>query len=213
MRQRLRLAMAVAAAWQLTCAAGTSTLPNPEEERARLDAERSGIEQQHANARAKCYQHFEVNQCLANARRRQRDALNEVRRQERILNADERQRKAIAQVQKLEDRNSLASQEAAATDLARRQNEQIDRQERSANKMPGKPQAAPRDKANEKTTVSGVRGGAASKSAPVTKSTDADKNLATFNQKQQDAAEHRADLDKRRRERTSPLAAPLPAVP
>jgi hypothetical protein len=197
---------------QMFSAFASGPVPNAEEERLRLENERSAAEHQHAVARAACYQHFEVNQCLSDAKRRQREALTEIKRQERLLHADERKRKAIAQVQKIDERNSLESQETSARERARRANEQMDRQDRSATKTVGKPQAAARDKPDTKNaSESGRTAVPSAKVSPNVKTVESEKNQAEFNKKQQEATDHRADLEKRRRERSTPLAAPLPA--
>ena len=190
-----------------------SSIPNAEQERARIDREQAVIGSAHAEARAACYQKFEVNQCLSEAKRQQREALAELKRQDRLLNADERKRKAYAQVQKIEERSSLANHEAAELEKSRRANEQMNRQERSVGKTVGKPQAAARGQSETRLSDSVRQGSAPPRDPPISKKTEAEKKLSEFNKKQQEAQDHRADLDKRRRERTNTLGPPLPAFP
>ena len=194
-------------------------VPDADNERTRLANERSSIEGRFVGERAKCYQHFEVNRCIASARRVQNEALTDIARQERVLNATERKRKAAEQVRKIDERNSLDSQESAAAERARRAQEQADRGDRAVNKPATvQPQGAVRNVAEKSGKQKGnaepgpapaakVGAGASARSA------DTESKLAAYQRKQKEAAEHQAELEKRRKQRDAPLAAPLPPLP
>jgi colicin import membrane protein len=206
-------AAVTAALWYTGAAVAAGSIPNADGEKVRLERERAVIERQYASDRTHCYQQFEVNQCLVDAQRRQSVLLTELKRQERLLNAEERKRKAGAQVQKLEERSSLANQGTSASERERRASEQVERQARATSKVVGQPQAVGRNKSDAR--VSNVaRGGVSdSRASPKVNTVESEKKLMEYNKKQQEAAERKADIEKRRRDRPSPLAAPLSPLP
>lgn len=199
--------------WYTGAAAAAGSMPNAYTERARLESERAVLEHQYSSARAVCYQQFEVNRCLTDARRRQNVLLTEVKRQERLLNAEERKSKAVAQVQKLEERSGVTKGSTSAMDGEPVSREQTQRQERSITKAVEQPKAPGRNTSNGEIP-SVVRGSVSdTKSVPKTRVVESEKKLIEYNKKQQDATEYREEIDKRRRDRSSPLAAPLPPLP
>ena len=84
------------------------------QERARIQQLRQDYEAQDEQAQAACYQKFAVTDCLRAARVKKRLVLDDLRRQEVILNDLERQHKAVEAVQRIErktrgDTSRLAS--------------------------------------------------------------------------------------------------------
>ena len=73
-------------------------------ERARIKAEQTQVQLRFAREEAVCYQRFAVNDCLQEAKARQRGALNELRRQEVALTDAERKRKGEEQIRRLNEK-------------------------------------------------------------------------------------------------------------
>lgn len=98
----MSVAVLASAAWTAYAADGTP--PSVQAERDRIAAERSRLAERSAEEQRGCHQKFAVNDCLDGARARQREALDDLRRQEVLLNDGERQRKAGEQVRKLDEK-------------------------------------------------------------------------------------------------------------
>ena len=75
-------------------------------ELARIDAQRDRAETEFASQERACYARFAVNDCIETARKRRRDAMAELRRQEIAINDAERRRRAAARVRELEARQA-----------------------------------------------------------------------------------------------------------
>lgn len=82
-------------------------------EHARIAAERARINARFAAEEKACHQRFAVNDCLKANRRWQRAELDDLRRQEIVLNDAERQRKAAEQLEKLDDKQRARASEPA----------------------------------------------------------------------------------------------------
>lgn len=114
-------------------------------ERERIAAERDQALQRYGGEEADCYQRFAVNDCLRDVRRQRRVALEELRRQEIILNDAQRAAVAAEQQRRIEQRQaerespaSQAEREAAAKEQAARvQDAQRRQAERAAVPAPG----------------------------------------------------------------------------
>lgn len=78
-------------------------------ERLRIRAERSQQEATFAQAERNCYRHFAVSDCLYDARRARRSALDELRRQEVVLNDLQRKTQAAQALQRIQDNISNAN--------------------------------------------------------------------------------------------------------
>lgn len=87
-------------------------------ERARIDAERTREKQRFEKAEAYCYQRFAVNDCLRDVALERRARLDELRRQEIILNDTDRRLRAGEQLQQLDEKKA-ASRQPAASAVAR----------------------------------------------------------------------------------------------
>ncbi len=77
-------------------------------ERARMKAEQAQVQSRFAREEAACYQRFAVNDCLQEARARQRAALNDLRRQEIALNDAERKRKGEERIRRLNEKAAVS---------------------------------------------------------------------------------------------------------
>ena len=168
--------------------------------------QRRVAEQAYAADQAACYQQFSVSGCLMSARQTRSVIIAELKRQESALNDDDRKRKGAAQLRKMDEKTSAEAEQKAITERA----ESVQRSQQRLD-----------DKLREQSVTKGVSPGAAP--TPKTKNTPAPRTRSTpaptvhdsagplkeFTQKQLDAAQHKADVEKSRGERTKPLAAPL----
>jgi colicin import membrane protein len=75
-------------------------------ELARINAQRERAEAEFAAQEKACYSRFAVNDCIEAARKRRRDALAELRRQEVALNDAERRRRADERLRDIEARQA-----------------------------------------------------------------------------------------------------------
>ncbi len=71
-------------------------------ERQRVAAERSGHEAAYQQAERRCYSQFAVSDCLRDARKDRRLVMDELRRQELLLNDMERKTKALEALKRIE---------------------------------------------------------------------------------------------------------------
>jgi hypothetical protein len=91
--------------------AKTAAQQEAELQRSRIANERATEEAHYQQQRAECYQRFAVNDCLHQARVNRRPRMEELRRQEIILNDEERRRLASEQIQALEEKQQNKSAE------------------------------------------------------------------------------------------------------
>lgn len=82
---------------------------DPTAERTRISAERAGHEAVYQQAERLCYSRFAVSDCLRGARQERRLAMDELRRQELLLNDMERKTRAIEALKRIETK--LANQQ------------------------------------------------------------------------------------------------------
>ena len=204
----------------VTCARGETPSPKTAgSTRGDIAAQRQVVERNHAAEVAACYQQFFVNDCTANARRKRNEAMAEFKRQEVLLNDEARKAKTAEQVAKREDRLGVDRQEAAAQ-------QRTERTEQALQKQQGQNQRAAERQQPSRSEPSGQRDGqtrsvrnevprevrkAPLPPTPLARNPDPQSSLNDFNLKQQEAEQRKADLEKSRRERTKPLANPLPA--
>jgi colicin import membrane protein len=172
-------------------------------ERVRIEAERSRLRAGVAQDEAACYQRFAVNDCLRGVHTRARAPLDELRRQEILLNDAERQRRTQEQLKQIQDKAAARSQsdELQKREDARQQSEERAKraeQKKAAASAPVKP-VAPRPAAPSLSPGENAQSRAESKKA--------------FEDKQLKAQERKAERDKALAEkagRTPPKPLPLP---
>ena len=92
--------------WQTLAGAQTSAIESvaldPDAERQRISAERAGHEVIFQQAERLCYSRFAVSDCLRDARQTRRLALDELRRQELLLNELARQNRAVEALKRID---------------------------------------------------------------------------------------------------------------
>ena len=76
--------------------------PDPQSERQRIAQERADHEAAYLKVESECYSRFAVSDCLRTARKDRRLAMDELRRQELILNDMDRQTKAQEALKRIE---------------------------------------------------------------------------------------------------------------
>lgn len=190
-------------------------------ERERIRGERAAAEAGFAEAQKACYSRFAVHDCIDAARRARNATLAGLRAQELSLNEAERKRKAAERLRELEERQSPQRQEEAAERRARSVAEQQQRASELADKKESRDRKAAEAAAREPRTPRAPREAprphpTRQPHAPKAHGPDADeaaRNRAAYEERQREAAERRARLEKRLAERSKPAAAPLPANP
>jgi colicin import membrane protein len=185
-----------------------STVPSsPDQvaaERARIEAERTRLREGVAKDEAACYQRFAVNDCLRGVHTRARAPMEELRRQEILLNDAERQRQTQEQFKEIQEKAAARSQsdELQKREAARQQSEERAKraeQKKAAASAPVKP-VAPRQAAPVSSPGESAQSRAESKKA--------------FEEKQRQAQARKAERDKALAEKAGrPPAKPLPLPP
>ena len=211
MKHRLAaLILSATGAW----AGAWAQVPEPVvQERARIASERSQAEMRFATEEKSCYGTFAVNSCVEDARKRRRGTLAGLRALELSLNDAERKRETTQRLKKLEDRASPEKQAQAAAERAKAVADQQLRETRTAEEN-----AARSAKANRSADPAHERGARDTrhqprvKTPPQQKAVDTADNQRRHRQRTEEAAAHRAQVEKRMAERTK-RSSPLPPQP
>lgn len=206
----------------LAAAAVHAQAPDEAAERARIRQEREAADQRFAEAEKACRAKFAVNDCIAAARRERNATVNELKRQERVLNDAERVRNAAKRQQEIDERSSPERQQEAAEKRAKALQEQQEREKRAAEKASrraaddaGREQRGERG-VKEPKAEPGPQGSArephgATRSGP--SAAEAAKNRAEYEARVKEAEQHKAEIAARNAKRGKPPAADLPPPP
>lgn len=173
-------------------------------ERVRIEAERSRTQLFYADEEARCYQRFAVNDCLRDVRRQRRTALEELRRQEVILNDARRAATAAEQARRVEER-SAGRQDPV--DEARRLEEQKARESREQQS---------RDRQAERARAPAAAASAPQAGDKVPPMDDAARRAEqqrAYELRQQRAEERRREREQQLREQGPGNSRPLPVPP
>ena len=177
----------------LLAAAASAPLSEPAT-RAEVTAQRAAVEQRFAREKLECEQRFAVSPCLEDLRKRRQDALAPLVRREQEFITEERQARAVAQAQRVKERQLAAAQD------------EVERRERSgAAAAPTQPRAPHAVKSRSPEQAERERRQAIGK-ADAEAATRRERALERQQRAQQRIAEHEA----RQKSRTKPPAAPLP---
>jgi colicin import membrane protein len=106
-----------------------------QQERVRIGQERTVAMANFESAKEACYQKFAVNACISKAQAQHREVLADLRRRDVALNDQERKRQGLAQLQKIEDKNSPQSQANTASQRDEALAKTAERQEQQAKKQ------------------------------------------------------------------------------
>lgn len=190
-----------------------------QDERARITAERKAAEDRLEAEQKACWQKFAVNDCINDAKRRQRKTLAELKRQENKLNDQEREQRAAERSRAIEEKREKAATRADAS--AERHEQAVTQQQRrealAAEKAAKRATAAepsPADggKGENGTASTGVREQRAGSAQPNATSSDTEAHRKQFEERQRQAEERKARVLKREAERGK-SAKPLPVPP
>jgi hypothetical protein len=168
---------------------------NFETERARLETERMTLEAGVKQQEAACYARFAVADCLYQVRVQRRAAMEQLKKQEIVLNAAERKLKAEEQLERLKAKTSPQQLEEEAARRLEALAAQQEREDRAVQKA--KDAALP---------TPGTREAKPGEPAP-----DSIKNQQQYQDKLKEADEHRASRQKSNQENSGAPAKPLPA--
>lgn len=85
---------------------GSQPLLDSESERSLIQVERARLDSAYEQAERDCYDRFAVTNCLSRLRSQRRETLDKLRRKEVALNDAERMRKALEQVQRIQEKSA-----------------------------------------------------------------------------------------------------------
>ncbi len=189
-----KLAFLLAAGLALPAAAQNQQAEEASE-RARIASERTRIEAEFEQANKACYQKFAVNDCIADARAKRRELLADLRRQELVLNDADRRRRSSERLEEIEKKT--ADRRAAQA---------------SAPVPPASAASAPAPAKAASTPASAPRAARAPREPKQPKQVDTGTNARRYNERLEDAAQHKAEVQKRAAEAKKDVR-PLPVPP
>lgn len=177
-------------------------------ERARIEVQRQQVRERYAGEERACAAKFAVNDCLRDAKAKQREALADLHRQETSLNDAERRRKGARQLERTEARlredvptaPTGAASGAVADRASRRVQDKV--QTESQRRVTTQERA---DELAQKKQRNAQK--EAARAAQAAAAADAQRR---YQVKREQAAQHKADLQKRREQSTKQPARPLP---
>lgn len=176
-------------------------------ERERIKAERHAAEARFAAEQKACGAKFAVNDCVDAAKRKRREVLADLRRQEISLNDAERKRRAAQRLQEIEESKKGDSAEAAAKreEAAQRQRQRDARHAEKAAKQQAREERAAAGSPREKEAGSALgRQPSASEAAA---------NRREHEERLAQAKDRKQRVEARRAARAKPPASALPVPP
>jgi hypothetical protein len=173
-------------------------------ERARLKSAREKAEAEYKSEEKACYGKFAVNDCLATARAKRREAVSDLRRQEIALNDAERKRKAAERQRSLDERN--AQREAASAPQSSASQRELRANERAASRAAQAASAPAKAAEREKQVREKEAEIAASRER---RTSEAARNVKERERKQAEAKQREEAMKKRLAERKKPPASSL----
>lgn len=189
---------------------------NVTSERARIARERADALSRQAQEEAACRQQFIVNDCLNESRRRWREVLADLRRQDITLSDSQRKQRSAERLQQVEERSSPQALEQAARRREQALKDQDERLERAAEKATApRPTGTPRAPVGERPQALPAGTPRDSDTHSSRDALSADEKVANTRaraQREQEALEHKQNLQKRQAQRSKPAASAL-AVP
>jgi hypothetical protein len=170
-------------------------------ERERIRSERAQVEAAFVEREQGCRQRFVVTSCVDAARSERRQALEDLRRQQEVLDAEQRKQRAAQRVEAIRSKVS--------GDDTRRREAVL--QERGKRKQ--------RAQLVDRSAQGGHAASAAAAPAASASSADEQERRADYERRQQEARQHRADVQRRqadkapRGSRAKPLPVPASVPP
>ena len=182
-------------------------------ERSRLTAERAAADKKFEEERVACFKKFAVESCLEDSRRGKRAALDNIKRQEAIINDAERKRRGAAALDRLDEKSAPQRAQEAADQRDKALKSQADREQRAADHTTGREAAVAGEAAKREQFESKQREHAEHLAKTAKSRAQAPIEQQQFDDKLKKAEAHRADTEKRNAERTKPRSASLPPPP
>jgi len=201
------MALAASSAWSQ---ASTSTV-DIDAEKSRISAERKAVETRYDKDRAACYQKFAVQDCLNDVRRTRRTQVEDLNRQEAIINDGERKRRAAAQLDDLERKGQLSPEDAARRESALQS--QKDREQRAADREAGRQAKEAEAAANRRAFEGKQKAHAQEQAQQAERRAQEQAERQRYEDRLKKAEQDRAELEARNAKRTKPRSAPLPTPP
>ena len=199
-------------AWAQACAQGGTDPASIQVERTRILVQRQRELTRYAQEEQACTAKFFANDCVAGVKKRRRETLADLQRQEIALNDAERRRKAV---QQLEQRQTQTTQAAASPpDLAASKGPAAVRlQQKTQDKVQTQQQSEAAAQARARAQAQKKKEHEEQDAAVASKAALAAKNQQQYQKKRDEAAQHKADLLERQKAKTKPAASPLPDPP
>ena len=175
-----------------------------EAERNRIQAERAQAEAAFQTEESACYARFSVSDCISKARKVRRQVLENLRRQEVVINAADRQQKALEQIERINEKSSAQTLQEEAARRLEAQAAQKEREDSAA------------EKALEQAKPKSGRAGGQAGQTKVDQGRTADeiaREQKQYADKLKEAEAHRASVLKSQREKASDPKKPLPIEP
>lgn len=182
-------------------------------ERARLTRERAEVDKAFNDQRGVCFKRFAVEDCLEQSRRKKRASLDDIKRQEAIINDAERSRRGGAALDRLEQKNSEQSAREAQVRRDNAVKAQQEREQRAADHASSRASTASQEAERQRQFDSRQRAHVEQQAKEARRGAEAPIEVKRLDEKIQKAAAHRAEVERRNAERTKPRSAPLPPPP
>lgn len=207
----LLLAATATPLWaQSTAAIGNTDLAA---ERARLTRERAAADKAFSDRRGVCFKRFAVEACLEESRRQKRISLDDIKRQEAIISDAERKQRGGAALDRLEQKGGAASAQDAKAQRDKAIKAQQDRGQRAADHDASRASTSAQEENNRRQFEARQRAHVEQQATEARRRAEAPAQEKRFNDKMERAEAHRAEVEKRIADRTTPRAAPLPPPP
>lgn len=182
-------------------------------ERSRLTAERAKVEKDFENERTACFKKFAVESCLEDSRLSKRAALDNIKRQEAIINDAERKRRGAAALDQLDQKSAPQRVQEAAEQRDEAIKSQAAREQRAADYKTGREAVAAGEAAKREQFGNKQKEHAEHLANMAASRARASVEQQQFDDKLKQAEAHRADIAKRNAESTKPRSASLPPPP
>lgn len=207
----LAIALAGLPAWsQSTAASGKTDFAA---ERTRLTAERAQVDKVFREQRAVCFKRFAVEECLAQSRVQKRTSLDDIKRQEALINDAERKRRGGAALDRLEEKASAQRAQEAAAQREKAGKATQERQQRAADHESARAGLAAKEADKVRQYESRQRAHAEHMAKESQRRAEAPAQVGRQEEKVRKAEAHRAEVEKKNAERSKPRSAPLPPAP
>lgn len=180
-------------------------------ERLRIGRERSEEMLRQQRVESACYQRFAVNDCVLETRIKHREVMADLKRQEIALNDRERRLRSSEQLRRIEDKVSSPERDI---DLMNRQQQGVQKTTDAANTAAQKSVDAAnqvRERAERQAEQRLKQQQSTEKAAErASKAAQAPQEARRFQDKLQDAASHRQQVERDAKNSPGPRGAPLP---